>query len=83
MLDSYNIVQSFSKKSYPFDNACCEAFFKFIKRNLIDRRSYNSVKELTLSIFEYIENMYNNRLPHGSIGYKTQNECETEYEFLT
>lgn len=28
LLDSLNVVQSFSKKGYPFDNACCECFFK-------------------------------------------------------
>ena len=26
LLDSLNVVQSFSKKGYPFDNACCECF---------------------------------------------------------
>ena len=31
LLDSLNIVQSFSKKVYPFDNACCECFFKYLK----------------------------------------------------
>ena len=30
-LDSLNVVQSFSKKGYPFDNACCESFFKYLK----------------------------------------------------
>ena len=28
LLDSLNVVQSFSKKGYPFDNACCECFFQ-------------------------------------------------------
>lgn len=28
LLDELNVVQSFSKKAYPFDNACCESFFK-------------------------------------------------------
>lgn len=27
LLDSLNVVQSFSKKGYPFDNACCECFY--------------------------------------------------------
>lgn len=29
LLDSLNVVQSFSKKGCPLDNACCECFFKF------------------------------------------------------
>ena len=79
MLDSLNVVQSFSKKGYPFDNACCEAFFKFLKKNRIYRRTYHSYEEMRLDIFDYIENLYNNKLPHGSLGYKTPNEYEAEY----
>ena len=32
LLDSFNVVQSFSKKGYPFDNACCESFFNISRR---------------------------------------------------
>ena len=32
LLDSVHVVQSFSKKGYPFDNAVCEAFFKYLKK---------------------------------------------------
>ncbi len=35
--------------------------------------------ELKLDIFDYIENLYNNHLPHSSIAYKTPNEFEAEY----
>ena len=27
-LEKYNAVQSFSKKGYPYNNACCESFFR-------------------------------------------------------
>ena len=79
LLDSLDVVQSFSKKGYPFDNACCESFFKYLKKNRTNRRTYRTAEELRLDLFEYIENLYNNRLPHGSIGYKTPNEYEAEY----
>lgn len=79
MLDSFNVVQSFSKKGYPYDNACCESFFKFLKKNLIYRNSYRSLEDLNLSVFEYI-NRYNSKLPHGSLGYKTPDEYEAEYQ---
>ena len=78
LLDSLNVVQSFSKKGYPFDNACCESFFKYLKRNLINRTNYHSLEELNLNIFEYM-NMYNTRLPHSALGYKTPDEYEAEY----
>lgn len=78
LMDSLNVVQSFSKKGYPFDNACCESFFKFLKRNLTNRKTYHNLEHLRLDIFEYM-NMYNTRLPHGAIGYKTPDEYEAEY----
>lgn len=78
LTDSLNVVQSFSKKGYPFDNACCKSFFKFLKRNLTNRKTYHNLEHLRLDIFEYM-NMYNARLPHIAIGYKTPDEYEAEY----
>lgn len=79
LLDECNVVQSFSKKGYPYDNACCESFFKYLKKNRIYRTTYKSIEDFKLDMFEYIENIYNNKLPHSSIGYKTPNELEAEY----
>ena len=53
--NKYNVVQSFSKKGYPFDNAVCECFFKYPKREETGRRIYRTFNELQLSVFEYIE----------------------------
>lgn len=79
LLDSLNVVQSFSKKGYPFDNAVCECFFKYLKREETNRRTYHTFNELHLSVFEYIEGFYNSRRPHGSLGYLTPNEMESVY----
>lgn len=78
LLDKCNVIQSFSKKGYPFDNACCESFFKQMKREEINRRKYHSLKELYLSCFEYIER-YNSKRPHGSLNYLTPNKVEELY----
>jgi len=79
LLDSLNVVQSFSKKGYPFDNACCESFFKFLKKERTNRRTYRNLEDLRLDIFDYIEGFYNNKRPHGSLGYLTPNEVEAVY----
>ena len=79
LLDSLNVVQSFSKKGYPFDNACCECFFKYLKKEETNRRTYHSLKELQLSVFEYIEGFYNSKRPHGTLGMMTPNEKEELY----
>ena len=76
LLDSLNVVQSFSKKGYPYDNACCECFFKYLKKEETNRRTYHSLNELQMSVFEYIEGFYNSRRPHGSLEMLTPNEKE-------
>lgn len=79
LLDSLHVVQSFSKKGYPFDNACCESFFKYLKKEEINRKTYHSLQELQLLVFEYIEGFYNAKRPHGALGMMTPNEKEEWY----
>ena len=79
LLDALVVIQSFSKKGYPFDNACCESFFKYLKKEECNRRNYHTKKELELSIFQYIEGFYNSKRPHGSLGLMSPNEKEKEY----
>lgn len=74
LLDVLNVVQSFSKKGYPFDNACCESFFKYLKKEETTRKTYHSLQKLQLSIFEYIEGFYNSKSPHGTLGMLTPNQ---------
>lgn len=80
LLDSLNVVQSFSKKGYPFDNAVCESFFKYLKKEETNRKTYHTFEELKSSIFEYIEGYYNPKRPHGALGYLTPNEAEAAYD---
>ena len=79
LLDSHHVVQSFSKKGYPFDNAVCECFFKYLKREETNRRNYHTLQELYTSVFEYIEGYYNTRRPYSSLGLLTPNEKERLY----
>jgi len=79
LLDSLNVVQSFSKKGYPFDNAVCESFFKYLKKEETNRMKYHTYEELKRSIFEYIEGYYNPKRPHSALGYLTPDEAEAAY----
>lgn len=67
LLYSSNIIESFSKKRYPFDNACCECFFKYLKKEEINRMTYHTLQEPHNLFFEYIEGFYNSRKPHSSL----------------
>ncbi len=77
-LEQNNIVQSFSKKGYPYDNACCESFFRHMKRECIDRKSFRNQEELRLTCFEYITR-YNTKRPHSSLDDYTPDEVEALY----
>ena len=79
LLDSLDVVQSFSKKGYPFDNAVCECFFKYLKKVETCRRSYSSLDQLNLSLFEYIEGFYSSIRPHSSLAYLTPVQKEAIY----
>ncbi len=64
-LDQLGMIQSFSKKGHPYDNAVMECFFKYLKSEETNRRSYASFDELKLSIFKYIIGFYNSSRPHS------------------
>ncbi len=53
------IEKSYSKKAFPWDNACIESFHSLIKREWLNRfviRNYDHARRL---IFEYIDAFYN------------------------
>ena len=54
-------------------------FFKYLKKEETDRRTYASLNDPKLSVFSYIECYYNSKRPHGSLGYLTPNEAEAAY----
>lgn len=66
LLDSFDIIQSFSKLSHPWDNAVLESFFKYMKKEELHRRTFSSFSQIKLSCFEYIEGFYNPIRPHSA-----------------
>src|SRR5699024_10109587 len=54
LLDEHQLLASYSKPGYPYDNAVTEVFFKYLKQREINRRTYHSIQEVQLSCFEYI-----------------------------
>jgi putative transposase len=76
----YGILQSMGRRGVCFDNAGAESFFATIKRELIDRYSWKSVDQLELGVFAWIEAWYNRRRRHSTLGNRTPEQAETEYE---
>lgn len=73
------ISLSYSKKAYPWDNACIESFHSLLKREWINRfriRDYNHAYRL---VFEYIEAFYNTVRIHSHCDYISPNDYEKKY----
>lgn len=73
------ISLSYSKKAYPWDNACIESFHSLLKREWINRfriRDYNHAYKL---VFEYIEAFYNTVRIHSHCDYISPNDYEKKY----
>lgn len=74
-----DMQRSYSKKAYPWDNACIEAFHALIKREWLNRfkiLDYNHAYKL---VFQYIETFYNTVRIHSHCGYLSPNEYEDRY----
>ena len=52
-----------------YDNAMCESFLASLKCELLDRRSFATVREARREIFRFIEGFYNTRRLHSALGY--------------
>ena len=77
-----NMQCSYSKKAYPWDNACIESFHSLIKREWLNRfkiRDYNHAYRL---VFEYLEAFYNTKRIHSHCDYVSPNDYEELYRRL-
>ena len=81
-IDAHNLIASYSKPGYPYDNAVIESFFKYLKRDELNRRNFNSLEEISLATFSYIEGWYNNRRPHSHNQMLTPNEKEDQFYLI-
>ena len=71
--------RSYSKKHYPWDNACIESFHSLIKREWLNRFVIRDLEHAHRLVFEYIDTFYNTTRIHGSCGYLSPSEFEAEY----
>jgi putative transposase len=71
----FNCVRSMSRKGDSLDNAVAESFFHTFKRELIYKQiRLLTAQEMKIEIFEYIENWYNTKRIHSSLGNKSIEE---------
>ena len=68
--------RSYSKKAYPWDNACIESFHALIKREWLNRFKIKNYDHAYKLVFEYIETFYNTVRIHSHCGYLSSNKYE-------
>jgi len=66
-----------------YDNAMMESVFSTLQRELLDRKTWTTRRELASAIFEWIEAWYNPRRRHSRIGYHSPVEHERLYTART
>ncbi len=72
------LLGSMGRVGSAYDNAMMESFFGTLQRELLDRKSWTTRKELASAIFEWIEAWYNPRRRHTSI----EDRSPVDYERL-
>lgn len=73
------MINSYSKKGYPWDNACIESFHALIKREWLNRFKIQNYDQAYRYIFEYINTFYNTIRIHGHCRYQSPNQYEKAY----
>ena len=61
------LLGSMGRVGSAYDNAMMESFFSTLQRELLNRRSWTTRKDLASAIFEWIEAWYNPRRRHTSV----------------
>ncbi|MBB6732672.1 IS3 family transposase [Cohnella zeiphila] len=72
-LATFGIQRSLSKKGCPYDNAVAEATFKIFKTEFANQRQFQSLKQLSVELRDYVH-WFNEHRIHGTLGYRTPAE---------
>lgn len=77
-LTEHRIEISMAAKGNPFENAQAESFIKTLKWEEVYLYEYENYQEALNRIGHFIEDVYNQKRLHSSIGYKSPNQFEAE-----
>jgi putative transposase len=79
ILKDNGIEISMSEKANPYDNAKMESFFRTLKVEEVYMSDYESYDDVLDSIPYFIEEMYNRKRLHSSLGYMPPEEFEDKF----
>ena len=73
-LKKFGMICSMSRKGDCWDNAVAERFFRSLKSERTNHRSYLTRDEVKRDVIDYIEMFYNSRRLHSYLDYMSPNE---------
>jgi putative transposase len=79
-LDAAGIRASMNGMKSAYDNAVAESFFSNLKNELVHHCDFRTRDEARAAIFDYIECFYNRKRIHQTLGYRTPEQAEREWE---
>jgi putative transposase len=74
------IAQSMGSRGDAYDNAVKESFFASLEKDLLRRRCFRTRREARSQVFDYIEVFYNRERLHSTLGYRSPEEYERDYD---
>ena len=78
LLQGQGLMVSMSRTGNPYDNAFAESFFKTLKYEEVHLFNYETYEDVLERIPNFIEEVYNRKRLHSSIGYLPPEEFEKE-----
>jgi putative transposase len=76
LLQAHGVVISMSRRGNPYDNAIAESFMKTLKYEEVYRQDYRDLAEAHASIGSFLEQVYNEKRLHSTLGYRPPAEFE-------
>ena len=75
-LEEIGASPSMSKVGYPYENAKAESFFKTLKKEEVYLSQYHNFEEAQASLGAFLDDVYNAKRLHSSLGYLPPTEFE-------
>ncbi len=75
-LQAYHFQISMARKGNPYDNAAAESFMKTLKSEEVYLWEYRSLADVQKRLSYFIEQVYNRKRLHSSLGYRPPDEFE-------